>query len=314
MKIIKFILIITILIYCQAYGQSEHNSSDKEKDSVTKSQKESLKKVSDSLKSISTEKTYITNIFEKLNPAFIDSLRVLKAEIVEQKSKQESIYAKQTILIYISLGFSLVALLIIIATAINSKNKFISVWNNINKNKNQNNYGDDKLKVQSLENKINTLAKESNELLNLNKSKFDLIYSELKDLQMKINATSSFSDNVNTQTIFKEQEVSRIIKDTKPESKNEYFIVEYFVESGIVKFRETNHGTPFYIQKNNDVSVLIINEEISASSNYSESIKRCFEVSGQMTGKYRNRIPAKCTYEANTFVWRLDEKGTLESA
>ena len=85
------------------------------------------------------------------------------------------------------------------------------------------------------------------------------------------------------------------------------------MESGVIKFKETSSGTPFYIEQFKDRAELTINEQSFAPSNYSEQIQKCFNVSGNMTGYYRNVKAALCEYDDISETWHLIQKGDLSS-
>lgn len=109
--------------------------------------------------------------------------------------------------------------------------------------------------------------------------------------------------------------IEKTLEDEQNQSQIEevgkYFNVEYFVENGAIKFRETDSGTPFYIQQFRDRSELTIKEK-SYTSTYSESIEKCFKIHGAISGNYKNIKPGFCEFETNSNTWIFLSMGELE--
>ncbi len=144
------------------------------------------------------------------------------------------------------------------------------------------------------------------------KDKMTMQTEKIDELIIKYDATKSINHSVEENTRSQKQEVEKLIENQVEEDKGQFFNVEYFVESGLIKFRQTNTSTPFYIQKFKDKSLLTINETVYAST-YSESIEKCFKVRGRMTGQYRNITPGNCKYDEFTKTWKLENTGEVES-
>ncbi|MBK7446137.1 MAG: hypothetical protein IPJ45_08955 [Ignavibacteria bacterium] len=155
-----------------------------------------------------------------------------------------------------------------------------------------------------------------------NVSKFESKLKEFEDslLDLKSNqdkmatnikATNDLNLNIQKGQVAKNIEVDKQIENSIEEDKGKYYNVEYYVESGIIKFRETDSGTPFYMQQFKNRSELTLDEKAYATT-YSESIEKCFTVRGNKSGNYKNIKPGECEYDSNSQIWKLINKGEVE--
>lgn len=144
-----------------------------------------------------------------------------------------------------------------------------------------------------------------------NKAK-EVLVNEIAELCLKVDASSSLTKSIETSTK-KQEDFLSSQQETNTFGKPKTFLVEYFVDNGEIKFKETNSGTPFYMDQYDDRAELTVNEATYAPSNYSESIQKCFKVNGEMSGKYRNKKPALCSYDENLNTWNLIQMGELDA-
>lgn len=249
------------------------------------------------------------NIISKINSENIRLDSVLKAESKKQEEKSKLLQY----MVYAAGGLGLIGIILGFVFSSGYKKKFSGIYNRIEKMNSSNKSGELENRYNEAFKKVKNGFDETNSNVLKVDQKIENLKMDLDELRIKYDATSSFTSNVNVQSQKKEREVSKIISETESVPKSKFFTVEYFVDAGIVKFKETDFGTPFYIEQYPNKSELTINEEISASSNYSEPIQKCFKVNGQMTGKYRNRIPAKCEFDKGASTWKLMDKGEIES-
>jgi hypothetical protein len=139
----------------------------------------------------------------------------------------------------------------------------------------------------------------------------DVLVNEITGLSVKIDAASSLKSSI-SESVKKQESEEPAAGESNIQVKHKTFLVEYYVDNGEIKFKETNSGTPFYMDKYDDRSELTVNESTYAPSNYSESIQKCFKVNGNMSGKYRNKKPALCSYDENSGTWNLIQTGELD--
>jgi hypothetical protein len=144
-----------------------------------------------------------------------------------------------------------------------------------------------------------------------NKAK-EVFVNEITGLSLKVDASSSLKNSIEASER-KQDDVLTINQETSTLGKPKTYLVEYFVDNGEIKFKETNSGTPFYMDQYEDRAELTVNESSYAPSNYSESIQKCFKVNGEMSGKYRNKKPALCSYDGNLNIWNLIQMGELDA-
>jgi len=136
--------------------------------------------------------------------------------------------------------------------------------------------------------------------------------TNLEEVTTKINATNEFNSNLQTEQEIKDIEVDKQIEDKIEDDVGKYYNVEYFVEGGEIKFRETDSGSPFYMQQFKNRSELSLDEKAFATT-FSESIEKCFNVKGNKSGNYKNIKPGKCEFDSFSSIWKLMEKGEVES-
>jgi hypothetical protein len=139
----------------------------------------------------------------------------------------------------------------------------------------------------------------------------EVLVNEITDLSVKVDASSSLKSGI-TESLKRNITETSSVPETEGKTKHKTFLVEYYVDNGEIKFKETNSGTPFYMDKFDDRSELTVNESTYAPSNYSESIQKCFKVNGSMSGKYRNTKPALCSYDETSGTWNLIQTGELD--
>lgn len=142
-------------------------------------------------------------------------------------------------------------------------------------------------------------------------TKIQELKTKLEEITIKINAENELNTSLQTEQSIKEIEVNKLIEDKIEEDVGKYYNVEYFVEGGVIKFRETDSGSPFYMQQFKNRSELSLDEKAFATT-YSESIEKCFNVKGNKSGNYKNINPGKCEFDSYLSIWKLLEKGDVE--
>jgi hypothetical protein len=272
---------------------------------------------SDSL--IKTEKdTVIFNAEEKVKnlESVIDSLmamqgsHVTRIALLEEKT---SSFSDKFILAYAAGGlgllFSLIALVYTASKTRKLKDRIYAMSNRRDIDDLERKYLENKKRinesVDDLSGRYNTFYAE------FCKAK-DVLVNEITALSMKFDLSTPLAKKIEA-TAMKQESVLIKQADKEIPGKPKTFLVEYFVDNGEIKFKETNSGTPFYMDVYEDRSELTVNESTYAPSNYSESIQKCFRVNGDMSGKYRNKIPALCSFDSNLNVWNLIQMGELDA-
>lgn len=317
MKTINLLVLIILLSHGLLIAQSEQTPKLGNPDSIQKKSKIDSSKnsiVQDSTKPLKNEiavlKMKDSMIVVQNMAALNDSINKLTISIKAANSTLE-LYQW---LIYGGFGLSFLLFLLIILFKSKINNRINTAFEKINQIYSNyeslpslsNKFSINERKLKTIEDNLASID------MNV-KNSLNNYLNKVIELDTKFTATQSFKDNVTHEMKSNKNSINQMIIDSVTEVKSEYYIVEYFVEGGIVKFRESNHGTPFYIQEFKDKSELTINEDISASSNYSESIQRCFEIKGPLTGKYKNIKPARCNKDDSSLTWKLIEKGSIES-
>ena len=265
----------------------------------------------DSLKSKSAGKDTLILIYSRYD-SLNNTIKLLK-DRVHVLEVNHDVFSMNNILLYGALGMSLLNIVILIAIHSKTKKSIFKINSFLYDNKSHNTSNE--FTERSIK-KINIIDKDVEEIKKILTQLNDfneITKEEFQNLHIKINAITSFGKNYELQEQAFEDRKSEIRKEIDSKPKSVFYNVDYFVESGIVTFKETNQATPFYIEKYPDKSELTINEDVIASSNYSESIRRCFEVDGQMSGKYKNIKPALCEFIEFSSSWKLIEKGFIRS-
>lgn len=135
--------------------------------------------------------------------------------------------------------------------------------------------------------------------------------NKINDLSLDLKSRNELEFNVKKEQIEKDIKVENELNASVEEDPGKYYNVEYFVESGVIKFRETDSGSPFYMQQFKNRSELTLDEKAYAST-YSEAIEKCFYVRGNKSGNYKNLKPGKCEYDTYANTWKLVEQGEVE--
>jgi len=272
---------------------------------------------SDSIKLATAKADSLSKIkADSLAKARVDSLSKasIKVDMLSRDLRKiEEKMSMQDILLYSALGISVLSLILFVYFNSNTKKKHSIIWDNIRNTERGSSTIELESKLRGNYSDVSKKITDLREIVKILKEDHNITATKLKDLSLQVNAISSFNTNVEKQGLVKKKRDNEIIKEIESKPKGIFYNVDYFVESGIVKFRETDQATPFYIEKYTGKSELTINEDVSASSNYSESIRRCFDVEGQMSGKYKNIKPAVCNYDDFTQTWKLADKGLIRS-
>jgi len=291
--------------------------------SKTLSKPDSLQQKEKKINSDTTNKPNKLDI-EKDDKGQIDSGKILfnkSKELIELKEKElkNLIESKEKedgrILMFIFIIYAILFLIILGVLYYILSNKVKKLNDKIEKNrKDYNNFqslnsSDGSFKSDFQETKRN-VSKFESKLKEFEDSLLDLKSNQDK-MATNIKATNDLNLNIQKGQVAKNIEVDKQIENSIEDDKGKYYNVEYYVESGIIKFRETDSGTPFYMQQFKNRSELTLDEKAYATT-YSESIEKCFTVRGNKSGNYKNIKPGECEYDSNSQIWKLIKKGEVE--
>lgn len=251
----------------------------------------------------------------ELLEAAVDSMKAGEDSYNAKLEEIESGYSRLNKKILAALGLGALALILGIGSYIYTgsrysklKNRIYAINNSRDLDELEKKFYD--FKKRSGENIDELSARYNNFYTEFSKAK-DVLVNEITDLSVKVDASSSLKSSI-SESIKKNEPEKIPDDDTDIKVKHKSFLVEYYVDNGEIKFKETNSGTPFYMDKFDDRSELTVNESSYAPSNYSESIQKCFKVNGSMSGKYRNKKPALCSFDENSGTWNLIQTGELD--
>lgn len=306
LKILKFyVLVFVIFVALGNAVNAQPKDTTKLKDTTN------IKKKSDTINVGTNNSLQTTDSQDNSLIKYDERIKKLETDVSilnAQKSELDDLKM-------IGAGCILAILILCIAALIITNKKISKLKDSLNsKKENKENHNFDDFRRNVIENnkKVSDNYESAKNSFEKIKEELSLLRNDLSDLQIKYNAVSGLSNSVASKEKTEQSNVDRIISETVTEAKSKIYIVEYFVDDGTIKFKETNSGSPFYIESFEDRDELTINESSYASDTYAESIKKCFNVRGDMTGRYKNVKPALCSKDGD-LTWKLEDKGILES-
>jgi hypothetical protein len=247
--------------------------------------------------------------------AALDSIKAGNESYTARLEDMESGYSRLNKKILAALGLGALALILGLGSYIYTGSRYTKLKNRIYSINNSRDLDElekkfYEYKKRSGDNIDELSARYDNFYMEFTKAK-DVLVNEITGLSLKIDAASSLKSSI-SESVKRNEPEQTSADESNVQSKHKSFLVEYFVDNGEIKFKETNSGTPFYMDKFDDRSELTVNESSYAPSNYSESIQKCFKVNGSMSGKYRNKKPALCSFDENSGTWNLIQTGELD--
>lgn len=264
---------------------------------------------------VDTAHTNISGKIERLQ-ASLDSVSIAQTSFSNRAFTLEEKIAGYEKNISIAYGLGILGILLSLIALVYISTKIRLLKDRIHAASNRRDIDDIEKKYYENKKKISESIDDLTERVNSLSAEFDkakdVLVNEITGLSLKVDASSSLSKSIEMSSRKQEEELSSR-KETNGFGKPKIYLVEYFVDNGEIKFKETNSGTPFYMDQYDDRSELTVNEAAYAPSNYSESIQKCFKVSGEMSGKYRNKKPALCSYDGNLNIWNLIQMGELDA-
>ncbi|RPI17280.1 MAG: hypothetical protein EHM58_09825 [Ignavibacteriae bacterium] len=271
----------------------------------------------DTLKKDSPD-TIRVSMNEKINmlQLSLDSLSVIQNSYFSRVASLEETIAGYNRKMMIAYGLAGLGILLALISFSYTRSKVRALKDRIYAASHRRDLEDFEKKYYESKKRLNECIEDLSERYNILYTEFhktkEVLVNEITALSLKVDASSSLTQSIESSARMQEAVISKQ-HETETLGKPKTYLVEYFVDNGEIKFKETNSGTPFYMDQYDDRAELTVNESTYAPSNYSESIQKCFKVNGEMSGKYRNKRPALCSFDGNLNTWNLIQMGELDA-